>query len=68
MNFRWMNGQHLRSLPSEELNQIIGERWKDADIVTESQGVFVQVEIFPSLSFLNHIVTTRFFLIIFVEI
>ncbi|KAH0727656.1 hypothetical protein KY290_003352 [Solanum tuberosum] len=39
---RWMNGQHLRSLPSEELNQIIGERWKDADIVTESQGVFIQ--------------------------
>ncbi|KAF3659010.1 Glutamate--tRNA ligase, chloroplastic/mitochondrial [Capsicum annuum] len=40
---RWMNGQHLRSLPSEELNQIIGERWKDAGIVTEAQGVFVQL-------------------------
>lgn len=39
---RWMNGQHLRSLPSEELNQVIGERWKNAGIVTESQGVFIQ--------------------------
>lgn len=55
MNFRWMNGQHLRSLPSVELNQIIGERWKDAGIVTESQGVFIQVDIFLFLSFLNDI-------------
>ncbi|NP_001312310.1 glutamate--tRNA ligase, chloroplastic/mitochondrial [Nicotiana tabacum] len=39
---RWMNGQHLRSLPSEELNRIIGERWKDAGIATESQGIFIQ--------------------------
>ncbi|XP_075104797.1 glutamate--tRNA ligase, chloroplastic/mitochondrial-like [Nicotiana tabacum] len=39
---RWMNGQHLRSLPSEELNRIIGERWKDAGITTESQGIFIQ--------------------------
>lgn len=39
---RWMNGQHLRALPSEELNQIIGERWKNAGIVTESQGVFIK--------------------------
>lgn len=43
LNFRWMNGQHLRALPSEELNQIIGERWKNAGIVTESQGVFIKV-------------------------
>ncbi|XP_070029988.1 glutamate--tRNA ligase, chloroplastic/mitochondrial-like [Nicotiana sylvestris] len=39
---RWMNGQHLRSIPSEELNRIIGERWKDAGITTESQGIFIQ--------------------------
>lgn len=40
---RWMNGQHLRSLPSEELIQIIGSRWKDAGILTESGGNFIQV-------------------------
>nr|GMC65136.1 glutamate--tRNA ligase, chloroplastic/mitochondrial [Ipomoea batatas] len=39
---RWMNGQHLRSLPSEELIQIIGSCWKDAGILTESGGDFIQ--------------------------
>ncbi|CAH9078588.1 unnamed protein product [Cuscuta europaea] len=39
---RWMNGQHLRSLPSEELIKVIGSRWKDTGILTESGGTFIQ--------------------------
>ncbi|KAH7654915.1 Glutamate-tRNA ligase bacterial/mitochondrial protein [Dioscorea alata] len=39
---RWMNGQHLRALPSEELVKILGERWKTAGILLESGGMFVK--------------------------
>ncbi|KAL7207122.1 hypothetical protein ACSBR2_019753 [Camellia fascicularis] len=39
---RWMNGQHLRSLPSEELTKLIGEHWKSTGILTESEGLFVE--------------------------
>ncbi|XP_077215731.1 glutamate tRNA synthetase isoform X1 [Tasmannia lanceolata] len=39
---RWMNGQHLRALPSDELVQIIGERWTSTGIVTESGEMFVK--------------------------
>ncbi|KAK4437543.1 Glutamate--tRNA ligase, chloroplastic/mitochondrial [Sesamum alatum] len=39
---RWMNGQHLRSLPSEELTKLIGERWKSTGMVTESEGSFIE--------------------------
>ncbi|KAH6778689.1 glutamate tRNA synthetase [Perilla frutescens var. frutescens] len=39
---RWMNGQHLRSLPSDELTKLIGERWKSIGIVTESEGSFIE--------------------------
>ncbi|XP_011088729.1 glutamate--tRNA ligase, chloroplastic/mitochondrial [Sesamum indicum] len=39
---RWMNGQHLRSLPSEELTKLIGERWKSTGMVMESEGSFIQ--------------------------
>lgn len=39
---RWMNGQHLRSLPSEELTKLIGERWKNTGILTRSDGPFVE--------------------------
>ncbi|XP_044509706.1 glutamate--tRNA ligase, chloroplastic/mitochondrial [Mangifera indica] len=38
---RWMNGQHLRALPSEELTKLIGERWKSTGILNESAGPFV---------------------------
>ncbi|XP_010270569.1 PREDICTED: glutamate--tRNA ligase, chloroplastic/mitochondrial [Nelumbo nucifera] len=38
---RWMNGQHLRSLPSEDLTKLLGERWKSAGILTESEGLFI---------------------------
>lgn len=39
---RWMNGQHLRSLPSDELTKLIGERWKSIGAVTESEGSFIE--------------------------
>ncbi|KAL0423008.1 UNVERIFIED_CONTAM: Glutamate--tRNA ligase, chloroplastic/mitochondrial [Sesamum latifolium] len=39
---RWMNGQHLRSLPSEELTKLIGERWKSTGMVMESEGSFIE--------------------------
>ncbi|XP_038888402.1 glutamate--tRNA ligase, chloroplastic/mitochondrial [Benincasa hispida] len=39
---RWMNGQHLRALPSEELTKLIGERWKSTGILTESEGPFIE--------------------------
>ncbi|KAK3028558.1 hypothetical protein RJ639_039080 [Escallonia herrerae] len=38
---RWMNGQHLRSLPAEELTKLIGTRWQSTGILNESGGVFV---------------------------
>ncbi|PPS19161.1 hypothetical protein GOBAR_AA01471 [Gossypium barbadense] len=37
----WMNGQHLRAIPFEELSQLIGERWKSTGLLTESEGPFV---------------------------
>ncbi|XP_052191817.1 glutamate--tRNA ligase, chloroplastic/mitochondrial isoform X2 [Diospyros lotus] len=39
---RWMNGQHLKSLSSEKLAKLIGERWKNTGILTESEGLFVE--------------------------
>ncbi|KAL6496788.1 hypothetical protein OROHE_027320 [Orobanche hederae] len=39
---RWMNGQYLRSLPSEELTMFIGDRWKSTGILMESSGSFVE--------------------------
>ncbi|KAJ0976146.1 hypothetical protein J5N97_018111 [Dioscorea zingiberensis] len=39
---RWMNGQHLRALPSEELCKILGDRWKTGGILLESERMFVK--------------------------
>ncbi|GMH16315.1 hypothetical protein Nepgr_018156 [Nepenthes gracilis] len=39
---RWMNGQHLRSLPSDELTKLIGEHWKSTKILNEAAGNFVE--------------------------
>ncbi|GAB4852995.1 hypothetical protein Ancab_017184 [Ancistrocladus abbreviatus] len=39
---RWMNGQHLRSLPSDVLNKLIGDCWKSTGILIESEGQFVE--------------------------
>lgn len=41
-----MNGQHLRSLPPAELTKLIGERWKSAGLLKESEGPFVEVRFF----------------------
>ncbi|XP_054784482.1 glutamate--tRNA ligase, chloroplastic/mitochondrial-like [Prosopis cineraria] len=38
---RWMNGQHLRAIPSEELTNLIGERWKASGILALSAGPFI---------------------------
>ncbi|KAL4643865.1 hypothetical protein ACB092_02G122500 [Castanea dentata] len=38
---RWMNGQHLGALPSEELTKLVGECWKSTGIPTESEGTFI---------------------------
>lgn len=54
-----MNGQHLRALPSEELVKIIGERWKTAGILLESEGMFVKVYI-CLLTFWNQNLTNEF--------
>ncbi|KAG1359027.1 glutamate--tRNA ligase, chloroplastic/mitochondrial [Cocos nucifera] len=39
---RWMNGQHLRALPSEKLVEIFGDRWKGTGILLESKSKFVE--------------------------
>ncbi|KAF3777641.1 Glutamate--tRNA ligase [Nymphaea thermarum] len=39
---RWMNGQHLRALPSNDLVKILGERWRTAGLLSESEGKFVE--------------------------
>ncbi|URE38992.1 glutamyl-tRNA synthetase [Musa troglodytarum] len=39
---RWMNGQHLRALPPEELLKIFGDRWKCTSVLLESEGIFIQ--------------------------
>ncbi|KAG9149892.1 hypothetical protein Leryth_020255 [Lithospermum erythrorhizon] len=41
---RWMNGQHLRSLPQEELNKLLGGCWQNAGLLKESDGLFVEVK------------------------
>ncbi|OVA00688.1 Glutamyl/glutaminyl-tRNA synthetase [Macleaya cordata] len=39
---RWMNGQHLKALPSEDFIKLLAERWKTTGILTESEGMFVK--------------------------
>ena len=36
-----MNGQHLRALPADKLTKILGEHWKNAGILFEFEGPFV---------------------------
>nr|XP_025681140.1 uncharacterized protein LOC112782775 isoform X4 [Arachis hypogaea] len=45
--FRWMNGQHLRARPSQEVTQFIGDRWKASDLFIVSAGPFVDYGRFP---------------------
>lgn len=51
-NLRWMNGQHLRSLSSEELTKLIGQRWKSTGVLTRSDGMFVEVTILLHFPFI----------------
>lgn len=39
---RWINGQHLRSLPNKELIQMCGEFWNKAGLLAECEGPFVE--------------------------
>lgn len=39
---RWLNGQHLRSLPDKEITQMCGEFWERDGILTECEGPFVE--------------------------
>lgn len=39
---RWMNGQHLRAIPSEALTGLIGQHWKSTRTLKESDGPFVE--------------------------
>ncbi|KAB2603637.1 glutamate--tRNA ligase [Pyrus ussuriensis x Pyrus communis] len=39
---RWMNGQHLRAPPSEQLTKLIGEQWKSTGILAEAEGSFIE--------------------------
>ncbi|KAF8020745.1 hypothetical protein BT93_G1246 [Corymbia citriodora subsp. variegata] len=38
---RWMNGQHLRAIPSEALTKLIGQHWKNTGTLKESDGPIV---------------------------
>lgn len=41
---RWLNGQHLRLLPNEEVATMFREQWVKAGILTESaSSAFVDV-------------------------
>lgn len=37
----WMNGQHLRALPLEELTKMLGARWVEADLLSRADSPFV---------------------------
>jgi len=44
-----MNGQHLKALPAEELIKTVGEQWKSANILNQSEGLFIEVRVlFPN--------------------
>ncbi|KAI3921814.1 hypothetical protein MKX01_005503 [Papaver californicum] len=38
---RWMNGQHLKALPSGDFVKLLAQCWKTTGIVTEVEGEFV---------------------------
>ena len=39
-----MNGQHLRSFPTDELIKAFEDRWKDTGILQESESGFAKVK------------------------
>ncbi|KAG8057932.1 hypothetical protein GUJ93_ZPchr0002g25244 [Zizania palustris] len=42
VKLKWMNGQHLRSLPQDVLIKSFEDRWKDAGILQESESSFAK--------------------------
>jgi len=48
---RWMNGQHLRSFPTDELIKAFEDRWKDTGILQESESGFAKVKKMLSVFF-----------------
>ncbi|KAG2648120.1 glutamate--tRNA ligase, chloroplastic/mitochondrial-like [Panicum virgatum] len=42
MKLKWMNGQHLRSFPTDELIKAFEDRWKDTGILQESESGFAK--------------------------
>lgn len=45
-----MNGQHLRSIPQDELIKVFEDQWKNSGILQESDSGFAKVELFPPFS------------------
>eukprot|EP01018_Ginkgo_biloba_P032265 Gb_08295 [translate_table: standard] len=41
VKLRWINGQHLRNLPSDDFTKILGEHWKSTGILSQSEDSFV---------------------------
>jgi len=48
--YRWLNGQHLRLLPNEQVATMFREQWVKAGILTESaSSPFVDVSAYTPL-------------------
>eukprot|EP00640_Fibrocapsa_japonica_P000366 CAMPEP_0113938446 /NCGR_PEP_ID=MMETSP1339-20121228/4869_1 /TAXON_ID=94617 /ORGANISM="Fibrocapsa japonica" /LENGTH=552 /DNA_ID=CAMNT_0000941569 /DNA_START=247 /DNA_END=1905 /DNA_ORIENTATION=- /assembly_acc=CAM_ASM_000762 len=45
LKLKWMNGQHLRALPVEELEPMVGPALKEAGVTQSDTGPFVQVAV-----------------------
>jgi len=41
----WMNGQHLRSLPNDEIERMVGGRWVEAGILSSESSPFVSAAV-----------------------
>ncbi|CAM6111056.1 unnamed protein product [Calypogeia fissa] len=37
----WMNGQHLRALPVDDMSKMLGEQWAKSGIISTAEGRFV---------------------------
>lgn len=37
----WMNGQHLRSLPAEQMQEMVGGRWAATGLLARADSPFV---------------------------
>lgn len=41
----WMNGQHLRALPIEEVEAMVGQRWVDGGLLNKAASPFVSAAV-----------------------